>query len=80
MSDSKVRDCSAWTHHAFLDEELGSFQGPCHVLAKSLSLLLIQDLSVEGANLQKKQVYSPEEKGTNQKQILTQSLTGFPSS
>lgn len=53
MSDSKVRDCSAWTHHAFLDEELGSFQGPCHVLAKSLSLLLIQDLSVEGANLQK---------------------------
>lgn len=54
MSDSKVRDCSAWTHHAFLDEELGSFQGPCHVLAKSLSLLFIQDLSVEGANLQKK--------------------------
>lgn len=53
MSDSKVRDCSAWTHHAFLDEELGSFQGPGHVLAKSLSLLLIQDLSVEGANLQK---------------------------
>lgn len=53
MSDSKVRDCSAWTHHAFLDEELGSFQGPCQVLAKSLSLLLIQDLSVEGANLQK---------------------------
>lgn len=80
MSDSKVRDCSAWTHHAFLDEELGSFQGPCQVLAKSLSLLLIQDLSVEGANLQKTQVYSPEEKGTNQKQILTQSLTGFPSS
>lgn len=53
MNNSKVRDCSAWTHHAFLDEELGSFQGPCHVLAKSLSLLLIQDLSVEGANLQK---------------------------
>ncbi|TNN67429.1 hypothetical protein EYF80_022375 [Liparis tanakae] len=38
-----------WTHHAFLDEELGSLQGPGHVLAKSLALRFVQDLRVEGA-------------------------------
>lgn len=45
-----------WTHHTLLDEELGSFQGPCHVLAKSLALLFIQHLSVEGTNLQNNKV------------------------
>lgn len=43
-----------WTHHAFLDEELSSLQGPGYVLAKSLALRIVQDLQVEGANLQSK--------------------------
>lgn len=41
-----------WTHHAFLDEELSSLQGTCHVLAKSLALLFVQHLGVEGTDLQ----------------------------
>lgn len=41
-----------WTDHAFLNEELGSLQGTCHVLTKSLALLFVQHLGVEGTDLQ----------------------------
>ena len=40
-----------WPHHAFLDEDLGSLEGSGQVLTKSLSLLLTQNLAVEGPRL-----------------------------
>lgn len=39
-------------YHAFLNEELSSFQMSCHVLAQTLTFCLVQDLSEESANLQ----------------------------
>lgn len=55
-------------HHALLNEELCSLQGPHHVLAKSLTFLLVEHLSVEGTNLQRNTNVSvdPQQSGSNQ--------------